>query len=254
MGEGIHSSGVIRKALASPAFRRAFSFAMLLHVLALGLGVFFVKYWPVYPGMPVPPGLVLDVAEPRASGNIPEKFSGLERALAVMPPEAREMPVSELPEIFPAMLPAPAVIPPERAAIGAPLVPVAGWMAGGDLKADGTAKGPGPVAEVSVATPETPARGGAGKAGCPMALSEIRPHYPYGARVRGEAGGVTVSVRVDDKGAVESLEIKESSGHAALDNSAVAATKKARFRPAEDQGRPVPSVMNLKFEFRLEAR
>lgn len=90
--------------------------------------------------------------------------------------------------------------------------------------------------------------------GRPVALSGIMPKYPYGARARGEAGQVTVAVRVNGKGAVESAVVVSSSGYPALDESAVAATKKARFKPAEKEGQPVPSNMNLKFEFRLEER
>lgn len=244
----------MRKTLASPTFRRAFSLAILLHVLVFGLGALFVRCWTVCRIMPVPAGLVLDVAEPLSSGIIPEEFSGLERALAVMPPESREMPAQKVPGIAPATPPLLPVITPERTAFFTPLVPAVGWMVNGERKTPGTAQGPGLAAGASPAKSDAPDGEGAGNGGRPIALSEIRPHYPYGARARGEAGRVVVAVRVKEDGAVESVEIKVSSGYMALDASAVAATKRARFRPGEAHGRPVPSSMNLQFEFRLEER
>lgn len=254
MDDAINSSGGIRPTLASPTFRRAFSFALLLHGLVFGLGLLFVSYWPVCRSLPVPAGLVLDVAEPLSSDVAQEECSGLDRALAVMPHESREMPVPKVPEIAPAALPSPPVMTPEPLPLATPLRPVAGGVVGIERRPDVTARGSGPAPEAAPEGYKTADKGGAGTRGRPMALSEIRPHYPYGARARGEAGRVTVTVRVDDKGAVEAVEITASSGYAALDNSAMASTKKARFRPAEVHGHPVPSVMNLQFEFRLEER
>ncbi len=65
---------------------------------------------------------------------------------------------------------------------------------------------------------------------------------------------MTVQVRVSAKGAVDAAEVVSGSGHPVLDASAVAATKAARFKPAEQDGKPVSSGMNLQFEFRLEER
>ena len=108
---------------------------------------------------------------------------------------------------------------------------------------------PAPGASGMPAIPE--ARQGDG-GGHPMALAEIRPYYPYSARTRGEEGKVTVHLRVTSGGSVDSVEIGRSSGFSVLDQSALAAARKARFKPAEHNGLPIAADMDLQFDFRLE--
>jgi len=51
---------------------------------------------------------------------------------------------------------------------------------------------------------------------------------------------------------VDSVSVEAGSGFPALDESALSAARKARFKPAEQDGKPVPSEMNLRFDFRLQ--
>lgn len=239
--------------MSSPTLRRAFSFALLLHVLLISLLLVGVWCWPTARVIPGPAGLVLDVAEPLPTHLAPDESPVIERALADIPPESREMPLPELPEIHSTGIPEPLVAPPDREDVsGLPVLPPEDRFMGGERRDMPSSQTPGsPPAKVEA---RSVAGAGQGQGSQPIALTEILPHYPYRARVLGETGRVTVHVTVSDKGEVKLANVVVSSGHPALDESAIIATKKARFKPAEQADRPVPSEMNLQFEFRLEDR
>jgi len=236
--------------------RRAFFLALLLHVVAVALILTGIIYWPATRVMPVPAGIVLDVVDtipvPMAAAEAPM----LERALAEIPPESRAISVPAVPGVLPAMIPEPTVKFPDQTAVWIPVPPEMAPVIGTARLAVPNDHVPGPptgapAAGVRAESISSPGQAGEGR---PIALAEILPHYPYGARTRGESGRVTVHVRVSDKGIVESVEVVAGSGYQALDDSAVAATTKATFKPAERDRKPVPSDMNLQFEFRLEER
>ena len=83
-----------------------------------------------------------------------------------------------------------------------------------------------------------------------VGLSEIKPRYPFGSRVRGEEGVVKVRVCVTPSGRSGSVEIVESSGFRALDRAAVDAVRKARFK-AEGGASTEGGEIVLTFRFRL---
>jgi len=60
-------------------------------------------------------------------------------------------------------------------------------------------------------------------------MTELRPRYPLGSRIRGEEGVVTVRVRVNALGRADKVDITEPSGYPALDRAAVDAVRRARF-------------------------
>lgn len=78
------------------------------------------------------------------------------------------------------------------------------------------------------------------------------PAYPGLARLRGWQGSVTLFVDVDAEGRVTGAIVAVSSGHACLDDAAVEAVNKWRFRPAIRNGRATASALRLTFEFKLE--
>jgi protein TonB len=80
-------------------------------------------------------------------------------------------------------------------------------------------------------------------------LSEIRPRYPLGARVRGEEGVVRVTAEITAAGRAQNARVAASSGHAALDRAAVDAVTRARF--AARGTSPVPGQVTLSFRFQL---
>jgi protein TonB len=79
------------------------------------------------------------------------------------------------------------------------------------------------------------------------------PAYPSSARRMGEQGRVKLDVHVGVDGAVIDVQLRESSGSAALDRSATEAVRKWRFRPAMVDGQPIAEwYRNWEWIFRLE--
>lgn len=81
--------------------------------------------------------------------------------------------------------------------------------------------------------------------------SEIRPHYPLGARLRGEEGVVAVRVWIE-KGRAVRCEVETASGYPALDEAALTAVRHARFRSASGSRDVNQSGITLRFRFQLE--
>ena len=79
-----------------------------------------------------------------------------------------------------------------------------------------------------------------------------RPNYPSIARKNRVEGHVTLRVLVNVQGRVEELFVKTSSGHTALDEAAVEAVKKWRFKAAVLQDRPVDQWCTLTVRFQLK--
>jgi len=86
----------------------------------------------------------------------------------------------------------------------------------------------------------------------PSPKRTIRPDYPKGARQRGEQGAVILEIQVDAEGAVGAVKVLVSSGFAELDEAAMQAAQKAKFRPAKSGGKPVASTARLKLDFKLK--
>ena len=89
-------------------------------------------------------------------------------------------------------------------------------------------------------------------------LSVPPPAFPEAAQGTGAYARVLVAVRVDDRGAVIETRIKsanlEGGGDAAtlsaaFREAAQQAARKARFEPAQRNGKPVASWGELTFEF-----
>ena len=76
--------------------------------------------------------------------------------------------------------------------------------------------------------------------------------YPrLSARAR-EAGRVMVRVLIDEAGLPRSVQVSQSSGHARLDEAAVAAVQKARFKPHTENGKAISVWALIPANFDLE--
>jgi len=96
----------------------------------------------------------------------------------------------------------------------------------------------GPVAlssELSVACPERSA-----------------PAYPPASRRLGEEGAVVLRVELDESGRVAAARVATSSGHARLDEAALAAVRGWRCVPPTHHGRPARVVAVQPFNFVLQ--
>lgn len=216
------------------AMGRAFLLSLGLHLAGAALLLLAIRHWPVVtrPAGPIP--LELELTAPQAPVAVVPALPLWEQAAPAVPVDIASgaMMAAAVPEARGVPIPEPAVaVTPGGSEPMAPLVVEASRES-----SLFPAYQPGPV--------EAGAR--------PLALSGIQPRYPYGARTRGEAGRVTVHVKVTPEGALDRAEVRASSGYNSLDQSALAATRKAAFKPAERAGQRVPSEMDLQFEFRLQ--
>ena len=86
----------------------------------------------------------------------------------------------------------------------------------------------------------------------PQPLSSIRPVYPEIAQEAGIEGTVVVQVFVDKKGRVKDTLILKGIPNTGLDEAAVMAIKKTRFRPAKQRERAVGVWISIPVNFRLK--
>lgn len=83
----------------------------------------------------------------------------------------------------------------------------------------------------------------------PVPVRTPSPRYPRASLRRGEAGEVLVQVTVDADGRPRQVEIARSSSHPALDQAALNAVRRWRFRPALQGGQPVAQAIHVPVMF-----
>jgi len=76
------------------------------------------------------------------------------------------------------------------------------------------------------------------------------PEYPAIALRHGEGGKVVLQVRIDENGRPTDVDVARRSGSRELDRAAIQAVREWRFKPAIQNGKPVPSVVELPIDFR----
>ncbi|MDQ8190555.1 energy transducer TonB [Roseibacillus persicicus] len=89
-------------------------------------------------------------------------------------------------------------------------------------------------------------------AAAPVVSKRTPPRYPNSARKAGLEGTTRIAATVTSDGKVSSPRVIASSGHSALDSSALAAVKKWRFNPAKNGlGQSVAYQLTIPVTFRL---
>ena len=86
----------------------------------------------------------------------------------------------------------------------------------------------------------------------PVAMSPIRPRYPEIAQEAGIEGVVVVQAFIDDKGRVKETLILKGVPNTGLDEAAMEAIRKTRFRPAKQRERAVGVWISIPVNFRLK--
>ena len=86
----------------------------------------------------------------------------------------------------------------------------------------------------------------------PQPLSNIRPIYPEIAQEAGIEGTVVVQVFIDKEGRVQDTLILKGIPNTGLDEAAISAIRKTRFRPAKQRERPVGVWISIPVNFRLK--
>ncbi|MGD9851893.1 MAG: energy transducer TonB [Nitrospirales bacterium] len=85
----------------------------------------------------------------------------------------------------------------------------------------------------------------------PVILASSKPLYPRVAREAGWEGTVIVRTLIDHEGVPTQTEIRKSSGHPPLDQSAIEAIKTWTFRPAQDGNIPISKWVDIPVKFDL---
>lgn len=158
------------------------------------------------------------------------------------PPEEPQQPAEALP-LPPAQPPPPP--PPARAEPQpAPAAPARQAAAAAPPPSGNPAAPPLALGGGQVSGPVTPP-------GLADGIRNPQPEYPFASRMRGEQGVVTVRLHISATGRVEDVQVLRGSGHAALDAAAEQAVRGWRFRPAMQDGLPVPGSIRTSIQFRL---
>jgi periplasmic protein TonB len=89
-----------------------------------------------------------------------------------------------------------------------------------------------------------------GGVSAPSVLSKVEPEYSEEARKAKWQGTVVLRLVVDDQGRPQQLQVVRSLG-LGLDQKAIEAVEKWRFKPGMKDGKPVPVVATIEVNFRL---
>ena len=86
----------------------------------------------------------------------------------------------------------------------------------------------------------------------PLAMSPIRPSYPEIAQEAGIEGVVIVQAFIDEKGRVKETLILKGVPNTGLDEAAMDAIRKTRFKPAKQRERSVGVWISIPVNFKLK--
>jgi len=172
---------------------------------------------------------VLSAPRPPAPEPPPVPQPPMRQPLPAAPPPVIAAPASPEPAAF--SMPAPPPEPPAPAPVPAPSVAA-------------------PAPPVVQAPPSSP------KLIPASAVQYLEPlvvDYPRQSKRNGEVGLVVVRAYVDSQGgASRSVAVEKSSGFVRLDQAAIAAVQRARFKPYTENGQPVEGWALIPIHFELE--
>jgi protein TonB len=86
----------------------------------------------------------------------------------------------------------------------------------------------------------------------PVLIAFVEPEYPKAAREAGFEGSVRVRVLVDEQGKVIDADILFSDVYPEMEEAAIKAAMKCRFKPAMQQKTPVRAHVMIPFVFQLK--
>jgi len=83
-------------------------------------------------------------------------------------------------------------------------------------------------------------------------LEPLQVDYPRLSKRLGETGVVMLRIFIDEAGRVREAQVSRTSGHPRLDDAAMAAVQKARFKPPSENGQAVSGYAQVPVDFQLE--
>jgi protein TonB len=85
----------------------------------------------------------------------------------------------------------------------------------------------------------------------PVPVRTVAPAYPAALKRDGTTGIVTLSIMIDEKGAVQDPKVIKATNDA-FAQPALDAIAKWKFKPAQRDGAPVPIRVNIPIKFTIE--
>lgn len=82
-------------------------------------------------------------------------------------------------------------------------------------------------------------------------LNNPKPPYPISSRENGEQGRVHLHACINEHGKIDRLDLHQSSGHSALDRSALNTVRRWEFIPARQNGKAISICYRLPINFVL---
>ena len=79
----------------------------------------------------------------------------------------------------------------------------------------------------------------------------VKPNYPEGPLERNSEGLVALGAVVDTTGAVTRVDLVSSPGDRELEEAAIVAARKYRFRPYRIDGRATEAYAIIRFDFKI---
>ncbi len=199
---------------------------------------------------PAPPAIEPPPSEPPPA----EPEATVEDVHAVQPAEVAPEPPPEPERAMPEPPPVPSPPPPKPAPKPAPRPsPASPTPASTPAPPASAASSSGPAA----APAEAPASAAPSAAPITPAVSDLRslgnppPRYPSRALRRGYEGDVQLRILVLPNGTAGQVEVMRSSGHAELDQAAMATVRSWRFQPARRGDTPIKGYALQTIAFRL---
>lgn len=165
--------------------------------------------------------------------------------------DAAPTPREEEPPQPVAVAPAPATGPSVSVVDAGPPSPTGTLPAAPASRSEPPASIPSPPARVSGGSMLAAVAGGVTQHAIPRGGYQIRPSYPSSARRMGIQGTTLLQVLVTVDGRVGDVIVKESAGHADMDQAAADAVRRWRFEPARRGAEAVAMWVLLPIEFRL---
>ena len=117
-----------------------------------------------------------------------------------------------------------------------------------EVKGDGSSEVPGKDAAT------LHSMGGAETLAQPNYLKNPAPRYPLEAKNAGQEGLVLLLARVSPSGAADSVTIKSGSGFSLLDESALKAVQRWKFKPAKIGSMAIESQVEIPIRFQLDKK
>lgn len=86
----------------------------------------------------------------------------------------------------------------------------------------------------------------------PTPVNRMPPQFPRSLLKKGVGGKVILTCVIDANGQMTSAKVKSSSGHSLLDQAALDAVRRWKFKPAMRQGKPFKATCNIPFNFQVK--